>query len=269
MRGENSPPQPHLIYRSLRDKSVKLTENNKLLRIRELFGPLRGFVMGLGLCAVFAGVFVSSPGVVWGETAAIKIGILKYNGGGDWYSGGRALGNLLRYAESGVNVDFDPEPKAVEPSSNELFSYPIIFVNGHGNIAFSENEVNNLRAYFNAGGFMFANDDYGMDPSFRREMKKVLPDAEWYDLPFGHPIYSEISRFPNGTPKIHEHDNKPAQGFGLFWNGVMVCYYDYEADICDGWEAEEIHHDPAEKRKAALDMGVNVLVYALTRGAAE
>jgi len=218
------------------------------------------------ICALFAGGIVSSPGVAYGQNSGLKIGLLKYNGGGDWYSGGRALANLLRYAEGGVNVDFDPEPKAVEPSSIELLSYPVTFINGHGNISFSENEVNNLRAYFNAGGFLFANDDYGMDPSFRREMKKVLPDAEWFDLPFNHPIYSTISRFANGTPKIHEHDNQPAQGFGLFANGVMVCYYNYESDLCDGWEAEEIHNDPPEKRKAALDMGVNVLVYALTRG---
>ena len=223
---------------------------------------LRDFLAGTVACALFLGAATAS----FAAESGLKIGLLKYNGGGDWYSGGRALANLLRYAEGTANVDFDFEPRAVEPSSVELFSYPITFINGHGNVALNENEVANLRAYFNAGGFLFANDDYGMDASFRREMKKVLPDAEWYEIPFAHPIYSAITRFPNGLPKIHEHDKAPAQGYGLFANGVMVCFYDYESDLCDGWEAEEIHNDPAEKRKAALDMGVNVLVYALTRG---
>ena len=151
------------------------------------------------ICALWLGVCSAS----FGADSWLKIGLLKYNGGGDWYSGGRALGNLLRYAEGTSGTDFDPEPRAVEPSSNELFSYPVTFINGHGNVSFSENEVNNLRAYFNAGGFLFANDDYGMDASFRREMKKVLPDAEWYELPFTHPIYSSTTRFARGLPKIH------------------------------------------------------------------
>lgn len=236
------------------------------MKTQRLTKTLRRICGGRVACALLAGVLVSSPMFAQGTNTAQKVGLLKYNGGGDWYSGGRALSNLLRYAEAGANVDFDPEPRAVEPSSVELFSYPVTFINGHGNVSFSENEVNNLRAYFNAGGFLFANDDYGMDASFRREMKKVLPDAEWYELPFSHPIYTATTRFPNGLPKIHEHDKKPAQGFGLFVNGVMVCFYNYESDLCDGWEAEEIHNDPPEKRKAALDMGTNVLVYALTRG---
>ncbi|MBK6765295.1 MAG: DUF4159 domain-containing protein [bacterium] len=223
---------------------------------------MRDFLAGTVACALFLGAATAS----FAAESGLKIGLLKYNGGGDWYSGGRALANLLRYAESSANVNFDYEPKAVEPSSNELFSYPITFINGHGNVSLNESEVANLRAYFNAGGFLFANDDYGMDASFRREMKKVLPEAEWFELPFNHPIYNTVAHFSSGLPKVHEHDNKPAQGFGLFVNGVMVCFYNYECDLCDGWEAEEIHNDPADKRKAALDMGTNVLVYALTRG---
>jgi hypothetical protein len=154
----------------------------------------------------------------------------------------------------------------VEPGSAALFSHPIIFINGHGNVKFSDDEIENLRAYFRAGGFLFANDDYGMDASFRREMAKIFPDAQWFELPFNHPIYSTKYKFPYGLPKIHEHDKQPAQGFGLFVNGVLVCYYDYQCDLCDGWEAAEIHGDPPEKRAAAVQMGVNVLLYVLSRG---
>jgi hypothetical protein len=202
----------------------------------------------------------SAPG------SKIEIGLLKYKGGGDWYSAGRALKNLILYIRSNTNIDLIPEPVAVEPASQQLFSHPIIFINGHGNVSFSADDVANLRAYFMAGGFLFANDDYGMDASFRREMKKVLPESEWLELPFAHPIYHNLYQFPNGCPKIHEHDALPAQGLGLYLNGVMVCYYDYQADICDGWEDESVHGDPAEKRKAAIEMGTNVIVYALSRG---
>jgi len=195
-----------------------------------------------------------------------QIGILKYRGGGDWYSGGRALANLIQFLRQDTGVNLAPEPKAVEPGSAELFAYPILFINGHGNVSFTDDEVVNLRAYFNAGGFLFANDDYGMDKSFRREMSKIFPDAQWYELPFTHPIYHTLHRFPNGLPKIHEHDKQPAQGFGLFHNGVMVCFYNYQCDLCDGWEAEEIHGDPLAKRQAALQMGTNVMLYGLSRG---
>jgi hypothetical protein len=139
----------------------------------------------------------SAPG------SKIEIGLVKYKGGGDWYSADRALRNLIAYIRSNTNIDLAPEPVAVEPSSQQLFSHPVIFINGHGNISFSADDVANLRAYFAAGGFLFANDDYGMDQSFRREMKKVLPDAEFMELPFSHPIYHVLYQFPNGCPKIH------------------------------------------------------------------
>jgi hypothetical protein len=196
----------------------------------------------------------------------VQIGLLKYRGGGDWYSAARAVGNLIQYVRSNTNVQFMPEPKAVEPGSAQLFAYPILFINGHGNVSFSAEDVDNLRKYFAAGGFLFANDDYGMDASFRREMKKVLPGSEWIDLPFNHPIYHTFYDFPNGCPKIHEHDKLPAQGLGLFYQGVMVCFYDYQSDLCDGWEDESVHGDPADKRKAAIEMGTNVILYALSRG---
>jgi hypothetical protein len=220
------------------------------------------------LITAIAVIYFASPArcASSGNDPRLEIGILKYKGGGDWYSGGRALANLMRFAREQTGLALQPEPKAVEPGSAELFAHPLVFINGHGNVAFSDDEVANLRAWFRAGGFLFANDDYGMDASFRREMKKVLPDAEWYELPFTHPLYSANYNFPNGLPKIHEHDKKPAQGLALFLNGVMVCYYDYESDLADGWEAEEIHGDPLEKRMAAMQMGTNVLLFALSRG---
>jgi hypothetical protein len=196
----------------------------------------------------------------------LQIGLLQYKGGGDWYSAARAVSNLCRYVRQNTNVKLAPEPVAVEPSSVELFSHAIIFINGHGNVAFSDEDVQNLRAYLTSGGFLFANDDYGMDASFRREMKKVLPESNWIELPYSHPIYHIYYNFPNGLPKIHEHDNLPAQSLALFYNGVMVCYYDYQSDICDGWEDESVHGDPIEKRTAAIQMGTNVILYALSRG---
>jgi hypothetical protein len=197
----------------------------------------------------------------------VEIGLIKYKGGGDWYSAGRAVANLIQSMRQNTNVQFMPESVPVEPGSIQLLSHPITFINGHGNISFSPEEVENLRKYFSAGGFLFANDDYGMNASFRREMKKVLPNSEWVELPFNHPIYHMMYDFPNGCPKIHEHDKLPAQGLGLFYEGVLVCFYDYQADICDGWEDESVHGDPAEKRKAAIEMGTNVILYALSRGA--
>jgi len=208
---------------------------------------------------------LSPPTKVGGDLKA-AIGLLKYKGGGDWYSADRALRNLLVYLKSNTNVELGLESEPVEPSAEKLFTYPILFINGHGNIAFSVDDVANLRAYLLAGGFLFANDDYGMDVSFRREMKKVFPDAQWQELPFSHPIYHMLYNFPNGCPKIHKHDGLPAQGLGLYVNGVMVAFYDYQADICDGWEDESVHGDPPEKRRAAIEMGTNVVLYALSRG---
>ncbi len=208
--------------------------------------------------------------VCYGQTAKtegqLEVGLLKYKGGGDWYSAGRALANLIQFVRSNTSVEVAPEPVAVEPSSPDLLAHPLVFINGHGNVAFSQDDVVNLRAWMLAGGFLFANDDYGMDPSFRREMKKVFPESEWIELPFSHSIYHTLYQFPNGLPKIHEHDKLPAMGYGLYVNGVMVCFYDVQCDLGDGWEVAEVHGDPPEKRQAALQMGTNVLMYALSRG---
>ena len=196
----------------------------------------------------------------------LELGILKYKGGGDWYSAARALANLCQFVRSNTNVQIAPEPVAVEPASLELFSHPIVFLNGHGNVAFSDEDAANMRTFLTAGGFLFANDDYGMDAPFRGAMKKVFPEADWIELPFSHPIYHVYYNFPNGLPKVHEHDKLPPQGFGLFYNGVMVAFYDFQCDLADGWEDESVHNDPPEKRLAALQMGTNVILYALSRG---
>jgi len=231
------------------------------LILQHLSRRLHAF-LACAIILIYSGVCTQASA----EANRPEIGLLKYKGGGDWYSADRALRNLIVYARANTNLDLAPEPVAVEPSSQKLFSCPVVFINGHGNVSFSVDDALNLRNYLTAGGFLFANDDYGMDPSFRREMKKVFPDADWMELPFSHPIYHSLYNFPNGLPKIHEHDKLPAQGFGLFLNGVMVAFYNYQADICDGWEDESVHGDPADKRKAALEMGTNVLVYALSRG---
>ena len=153
----------------------------------------------------------------------------------------------------------------VEPGSPELFQYSYIYMNGHGNIHFSDDDVRRLRHYLENGGFIHADDNYGMDHSFRREMKKIFPDKDWVELPFDHPIYHQKYDFPKGLPKIHEHDNKPAQGLGLFHEGRLVVFYSYECDLGDGWENEEVHHDPEPLRQAALQMGSNIFLYHLNR----
>ena len=198
------------------------------------------------------------------SSSKLTIALLKYDGGGDWYSGAASVANLLRFIGKHTNVAVQPTPAEVDAKGAELFRYPIIYVNGHGNIFFSEQEAANLRAYLTSGGFLFANDDYGMDKSFRREIRKVFPNKPLVELPFSHPIYHIYYDFRNGLPKIHEHDKLPAQGFGIFYEGRLVVFYDYQCDLGDGWEDAEVHHDPPEKRRAALQMGTNVILQALT-----
>ncbi|MBU1707187.1 DUF4159 domain-containing protein [bacterium] len=197
-------------------------------------------------------------------SSRLTIALLKYDGGGDWYSGAASVANLLRFIGKNTNVEVQPTPAEVDAKGAELFRYPIIYVNGHGNIFFSEQEAANLRAYLSSGGFLFANDDYGMDKSFRREMRKIFPNGQLVELPFGHPIYHIYYEFRNGLPKIHEHDKLPPQGFGLFHEGRLVAFYDYQCDLGDGWEDADVHNDPPEKRRAAMEMGTNVILQALT-----
>lgn len=196
--------------------------------------------------------------------SVFKIVRLKYTGGGDWYNDPSAEINMMDYLKKNTTIDID-ESKfySVDISSDEIFDYPFILITGHGNINFSDSEVKRLRSYLEKGGFLYADDDYGMDVSFRREMKKVFPDQEMKELPFDHKIYNSHFSFPKGLPKIHEHDGKPPQGFGYFINGRLCVYYTYETNISDGWADPREHEDPPEKREEAFKMGTNIIVYAL------
>ena len=189
---------------------------------------------------------------------------LQYRGGGDWYSDPSSLPNLLEFVRQNTNIRVAPREARVEVMQNELFSYPYLYMTGHGNIRFTDEEVARLRLYLTSGGFLHADDNYGMDHSFRREMARVFPDKELVPLPFDHEIYHCWFDFPQGLPKIHEHDGRPAQGLGIFHDGRLVVYYSYESDLGDGWEDQPVHNDPPAKRMQALRMGTNIVVYALT-----
>lgn len=193
---------------------------------------------------------------------AMKLALLKYNGGGDWYANPTALPNLARFCNQNLNTNLDPDPATVEVGSAELFNYPFLHMTGHGRVVFSDAEAENLRLYLMGGGFLHIDDNYGMDPYVRPAMKKVFPETEFVEIPFEHPIYRQKFTFRNGLPKIHEHDAKPPQGFGIFWKGRLVCFYSVECDLGDGWEDPDVHNDPQEKRMDALRMGANIVQYA-------
>lgn len=192
-----------------------------------------------------------------------QIARLKYNGGGDWYLSPTSLPNLIEFCNKNLGTNMQPEEAIVEVGSTDIFNYPFIHMTGHGNVVFSSQEAENLRNYLIAGGFLNINDSYGMDKFVRTQMKKVFPELDFVELPFSHPIYHQKYAFPNGLPKIHEHDNKPPQGFGLIWQGRLVCFYNYESDIGDGWEDPEIHGDSEETRLKALKMGANIVQYVM------
>ena len=193
-----------------------------------------------------------------------RIGRLKYSGGGDWYNDPSADVTLLRFVRQETGIDTDPRYEFVDLSNDKLFSYLFLFLTGHGNIVFSDFEVQRLREYLLAGGFLYADDDYGLDKAFRREMRKVFPDQEFVELPFSFGLYHSQFEFPNGVPKTHEHDKKPPQGFGLFSQGRLIVYYTYESNPSDGWADPEIHGDPESTRLQALRFGTNIVVWALT-----
>jgi hypothetical protein len=194
-------------------------------------------------------------------TAPLKLALLKYNGGGDWYANPTSLTNLGKFCNKELKTNFDISYATVEVGSAELFNYPFIHMTGHGNVVFSDLEAKNLRTYLLAGGFLHIDDNYGMDPFIRPSMKKVFPELDFIELPFSHPVYHQKFNFPNGLPKIHQHDGKPPQGFGLIWQGRLICFYSYECDLGDGWEDPEVHKDPEEKRIQALQMGANLVSF--------
>jgi hypothetical protein len=196
---------------------------------------------------------------------AVKIALLKYNGGGDWYANlETSLPNLIRFCNQQLGTNIDQEQAIVEVGSPELFNYPFIHMTGHGNVVFSAAEAENLRKYLTGGGFLHIDDNYGLDPFIRPQMKRVFPELDFVELPPSHPIFNQKFQFPAGIPKIHEHDKKPAQAFGLIYNGRLVCFYTYETDLGDGWEDPEIHRNSAETRTKALRMGANIIQYAFS-----
>lgn len=201
---------------------------------------------------------------LWAQSYPYKIAKLKYRGGGDWYANPTALPNLIKFANKELLTNIDPQEAVVDVASPELFRYPFVYMTGHGNVVFSREDIQNLRKYLEGGGFLHIDDNYGLDPFIRRELKKVFPETELVELPFGHPVYKQKFTFAGGLPKIHEHDGKPAQGFGLFWKGRMVIFYSYECDLGNGWEDREVHNNPEELRQKALQMGANLLQYAFT-----
>jgi len=211
----------------------------------------------LHLLLLFAAVTLTA----FAQKSDLKIGLLKYNGGGDWYADPTALPNLVRFCNRELNTHLLPDPGIVEPGSIEIFNYPLLHLTGHGNVVFSQEECRSLKLYLEAGGFLHIDDNYGIDPYIRREMKKVFPNLNFVELPAEHPIFHQKFNFPNGLPKIHEHDGKRPQAFGLFVEDRLVCLYTYESDISDGWEDPSVHGDSPEIRRKALEMGANIISF--------
>lgn len=209
--------------------------------------------------------FLSLTITSYAQVGAVKIALVKYNGGGDWYSDPTALPNLIEFCNNNLNSTIVKTPATVEAGSQDLFNYPFAHLTGHGNIIFSDSEAKNLRLYLEGGGFLHVDDNYGLDEYFRREIKKVFPEKELVELPPTHPIFNQHFKFPNGLPKIHEHDNKQPQAFGIFVDERLVCLYTYESDLGDGWEDAEIHNDPEEVRLKALQMGANIISYVFNQ----
>ncbi|MEI7500231.1 MAG: DUF4159 domain-containing protein [Bacteroidota bacterium] len=195
---------------------------------------------------------------------SFQIALLKYSGGGDWYANPTSLPNLVKFANHNLSTNINEDIATVEAGSAGIMNYPFIHMTGHGNIVFSDQELQNLRKYLIAGGFLHIDDNYGMDKFIRPQLKKIFPELELLELPFKHPIYHQKYDFPNGLPKIHEHDNKAPQGFGLIYEGRLVVFYSYECDLGDGWEDRVIHGDSESTRLKALQMGANILQYVFT-----
>lgn len=190
------------------------------------------------------------------------IAVLKYKGGGDWYGNPTSIPNLISYCNANINTKINAKPETVETGSSDIFQYPFIHMTGHGNVFFSDTDAENLRNYLISGGFLHIDDNYGMQPYIAKELKKVFPDKELIELPKTHPIFNIAYKFPEGLPKIHEHEGKRPQAFGLFHEGRLVLLFTYESDLGDGWEDEEVHNDPFDVREKALKMGANIVKYA-------
>lgn len=196
------------------------------------------------------------------QSFAQEVAILKYNGGGDWYANQTAIPNLIEFSNENIKTKISKDPIIVSVGSSDIYNFPIVFMTGHGNVFFTKNEAKNLRQYLISGGFLHISDNYGLDKYIRIQLEKVFPNIKLKEIPFTHEIFNQTFTFKKGLPKIHEHDKKEPQGFGLFFKGRLVCFYDYESDLSDGWEDAEVHNNPEEKRIKALQMGSNIIEYA-------
>jgi hypothetical protein len=203
------------------------------------------------------------------QAQQMKLALLVYNGGGDWYANPTSLKNLAIFCNEQLHTNFDVTEAHVAVGSPELFNYPFVHMTGHGRWALNDAEAKNLRTYLEGGGFLHIDDNYGLDPYVRPALKKVFPELDLVELPFDYPIYHQKFNFANGLPKIHAHDEKPPKGYGLIYKGRLVCFYSYETDLGDGWEDFDVHKDPPEKHQAALQMGANLVQYVFTHGGDE
>lgn len=194
----------------------------------------------------------------------LKIALLKYNGGGDWYANPTSLPNLAKYCNQSLTMNIETDIPTVEVGSIDLFNYPFVHMTGHGNVVLNEQEIDNLRAYLIGGGFLHADDNYGMDKFIRPQLDRLFPGSKLVELPFSHPIFHQKFDFANGLPKVHEHDGSAPQAFGLFYEGRLVALYTYECDLGDGWEDQSVHKDPSDAREKALKMGANIIKYVFT-----
>ena len=199
------------------------------------------------------------------STPTLQLAIVKYKGGGDWYANPTSVPNLIKFCNENLGTTINTEVASVDVGSSEIFNYPYVDLTGHGNVVFTTHEVENLRNYLIGGGFLHISDNYGLNVFIRREMKKVFPELDFIELPFTHEIYHQKYNFPNGLPKIHEHDGKAPQGFGLVYEGRLVCFYDYECDLGDGWEDQAVHKDSDATRLKALQMGANIIQYVFNQ----
>ena len=193
--------------------------------------------------------------------SAQEIALLKYKGGGDWYANPTSLPNLISFCNQNLNTKINPKPQTVDVGSPDIFQFPLLHMTGHGNVFFTDDEAENLRNYLLSGGFLHIDDNYGMEPYLKKELKKVFPEIELVELPANHPIFNSVYNFPNGLPKIHEHDGKQPQAFGIFNDDRLLLLFTYESDLGDGWEDESVHNDPFEVREKALKMGANIIKY--------
>ena len=193
-----------------------------------------------------------------------QVAVLKYKGGGDWYSNPTSLPNLVKFCNQMIKTDIDVNVAVVDAGSIDIFNYPFVHMTGHGNVFFDENDVNNIREYLLAGGFLHIDDNYGIKDYAMSQMQKAFPELQWVELPYSHEIFQKPYHFPEGLPKIHEHDNKAPQAFALIYDGRMICLLTYECDLGDGWEDQRVHYDSDETRLKALKMGANIISYAFS-----